>query len=81
MVADVAVMDMPCREPGCEGLVGFARFVEIMPFRPDGRFMVRAYACNLCGRLHWAGGEPVFNQSNQPGFFDEGAIAWKTEAA
>ncbi len=50
-----------CSEKNCDGHVdnNISTDLPVADIVAPGREM--AFACDKCGRLHWVGGEPVYN--------------------
>lgn len=62
---------MKCQEDGCPGIVNPEIAVSL---RVTCRDTQDAYPCSTCGRLHWQGGEPVFNRQEHRAFLREGKV-------
>lgn len=67
---------MKCSVEGCLGEISKTPSVHL---RTGCRGGESAYACNMCGRLHWANSEPVFNRQEHAAFLENGIVINRDE--
>jgi len=65
---------MTCKEPDCGGQVDESNPVGL---RVGCVVSKPAYPCEICGRLHWVDGSPVFNRPGDRAFLHGNTVVHK----
>jgi len=72
---------MRCKEKSCIGEVDLNNTIFLQTGCGGcGGSRAPAYACNQCGRLHWADGSPVYNRGGQKAFWKNGSLCLKNKS-
>lgn len=66
------IAELRCGENGCQGSLDPCVIIMLKSGCDPG-----AYACRLCGRMHWSTGEPVFNEAGNAVFLARGRFVMR----
>jgi hypothetical protein len=71
-------LKMKCKQDGCKGEIGKANISLRVGCGGCGyKNSDYAHFCNVCGRLYWIDGSPIFNKRGLGAFLKNGVIIHK----
>ncbi len=73
---DLFVTEFECRERGCECMVPLVICPTFVLVPVSSASNEPAYACPMCGRLHWEDGLAVLNRRYEKAFLRDGCIEY-----
>jgi len=68
---------MKCSMPGCNGEISERSTVSL---RTSCFSFSPAHSCDVCGRIYWPDGRPVFNRQESAAFLEGNTIVHKDES-